>query len=71
MKLWKLTRNEPYYDQVVGLLIRAKTEESAREIASQYHELGDEDKTEWLEAECEQVFIEGEEEIIMSDYLRG
>lgn len=68
MKLWKLEREGDYgYDQFIGFVIRASSENRARQLASEKGDI-------WLDSEettCTQIFISGEEEIILESYSAG
>ena len=88
MKLWLLRPAkgnklwEPWYDKAFGFVIRAETEEDAREIAqsdngeeinfwvnNKYYEL-----PAWTSAEhstCEELLADGEEGIIIKDFRRA
>ena len=62
--LWK-----PWYDKAFGFVVRAETEEKARELASD--RCGDEGRHAWLNSEystCIQLQEEGEEEVIIYEY---
>jgi hypothetical protein len=86
MKLWILRVNEdrsveypdpwhPSYDKFHGFLIRAESEERARILADRNG--GDENNKgqhPWLNSEfstCEELSVDGVEEILISDYLAG
>jgi len=83
MKLWLLrpattrtTRKnspwDPWYDKSFGFVIRAETEEKARAIADD--NAGDENhdaKHPWLKSSqsiCEELLLDGEEDLIMKDF---
>ena len=80
MKLWLLrpiTKKkggpwDPWYDKSFGFVVRAETEEKAREIADE--NAGDENHDEkhpWLNSYysvCEELLKKGKEEIIMKDF---
>lgn len=81
MKLWVLKPKDglpitddpwqPWYDKYFGFVIRAKTEIRAREIAncSGADEVGD-NISAWLSPDystCEELTVDGEEELILSD----
>lgn len=80
MKLWLLrpiTKKkggpwDPWYDKSFGFVIRAETEEKAREIADD--NAGDEnhdDNHPWLKtryASCTELLSNGEEELIIRDF---
>lgn len=73
MKIWLLTNNNTSeYDSYHGHVVRAKTEENARYIASQV--CRDEDSDTWLDSQkskCVQITTHGEEKIILSDFIAG
>lgn len=76
MKLWILKpRDEnggpwmPWYDKVFGFVVRSKTEEGARALASKDHR--DEGKDAWLDSKlstCAELAPEGKAEIIMRGF---
>lgn len=77
MKLWKLYRLDAeftsHYDENQGFVVRAETEQQAREIASK-RLFGDEDPEMWLYARfssCVEITLDGSPEIILVDYLAG
>jgi hypothetical protein len=78
MKLWKLYARTPHeqpfgWDTHQGFVIRAETEEQAREIAvanCSPHEGG----SVWLDNDftsCEEVLVDGEPGAILYDYNAG
>jgi hypothetical protein len=78
MKLWILEGHaklagaspwSPWYDKAFGFVIRAESEERARLIAAE--NCGDEKEEAWLNpilSSCKELFLEGEEEMILRDY---
>jgi len=80
MKLWLLRPAkekkggpwDPWFDKSFGFVVRAETEEKAREIADD--NAGDENrdaKHPWLKsryASCEELTPNGEEDLIMKDF---
>lgn len=79
MKLWLIRpreglqgKDDPWgcwYDKAFGFVVRAETEERARELAAK--EKGDEGKEAWLNSQfscCEELKEMGEEGIIISDF---
>ena len=75
MKFWYLSRISDY-DQTSAHLVRAKDEHSARMVAFQGDHADCSGRPcyckEWLEtAKCDEVPLEGPEEIVMSDFLEG
>jgi len=59
----------PWYDKCFGLVVRAKSEEEARVIAS--HEAGDEGGKAWLNdcaSTCEVLSTKGEIGIVIKDF---
>lgn len=77
MKLWLLERNGliqgmPIWDCNNGFVIRAETEQHAREIASQQR--GDEGSATWLDpqrASCRELTGDGPQEVILRDFNAG
>lgn len=74
MKLFLLTPTQPYwdYDTYDAKLIRAESEQRAREIANESPGCCCEDI--WLDpikVPCEILTIEGKEEIIISSFMAG
>ena len=77
MKLWTLDLNEEFhgYDRCYGFVIRAETEEKAREIA---HENGGDENRDncypWLNPKsstCEELTVIGKEGIILKYFNAG
>ena len=82
MKLWILKPMQglsddvnpwdPWYHKVFGFVVRAETEEDARQIAQS--QSGDESKdkpTPWLNPKlstCSEVTVEGESGVILKDF---
>jgi hypothetical protein len=78
MKLWLLRPIEglennpwePWYDKAFGFVVRAETEERAREIANESG--GDEKpKNAWLDSTlstCNELLPDGEEGLIIEDF---
>jgi hypothetical protein len=63
----------PTYDCNVGFLVRAKSENQARKIASRRHG-GDESPEKWLDpkrSSCERVRVGGQAGILMVDFHAG
>jgi hypothetical protein len=59
----------PWYDKAFGVIVRADTEEEARDMASECR--GDEGKAVWLDESkttCVELTPDGEKEIIMVDF---
>lgn len=78
MKLWKLESigDRPEwqwpYDKNHGYVIRAKTQEDARQMAAD--RACDEGSAVWLNPEstmCEELKCEGEPEVCMTDFAAG
>jgi len=81
MKLWLLTagagpgtlpKQWQTYDVATGLVVRAKNEQAAREMAAK--ECGDEGSAAWLDSslsDCEILTPSGESEIILRDFHAG
>lgn len=75
MKLYKIEAINGAYDWDCydGFIIRASSEEAARQIAeSKYRR--DEPKGFWLDSEhssIEEVFVDGREEVVLSSYVAG
>lgn len=74
MKLWLLTADEstglwqPWYDKAFGFVVRAESEEDARNYAAD--KAGDEGREAWLEPEsstCVEITGEGAAEVILQD----
>lgn len=83
MKLWLLTANEelpkddnpwePWWDKTFGFVVRAETEEDAREIAAENgsDEVRDSGKQSWLEPKystCIELTASGEQGVILEDH---
>jgi len=91
MKLWLLEAKlglpagdnpwKPWYDKAFGHVVRAATEEQARQIA--HNNAGDENRGEYCSKEisktkqpwkddkystCVEITVEGEEELILTDF---
>ena len=79
MYLWILKPNEglpdfdylwsPWYDKTFGVVVRAKTEETARKLAATAS--GAEGSKAWLDAKyssCARLLDEGLEEVIIVDF---
>ena len=81
MKLWLLdslhVKGSPTwsrYDVCDGFMVRAETEQQAREIAKEATAGESWDENPWLNpalTSCEQVFIDGEPGIVMSSFRAG
>ena len=77
MALWILKVNNeeayiPKYDVMVGCIVRAKTEEMARELASKHR--GDETSEVWLRSDwstCSLLSPSGKDEFILNDFRAG
>ena len=77
MKLYLLERNafQPamvIYDCNNGFVIRADTEQRAREIASQQQ--GDEGRSTWLDpklSSCRELSADGPEQVVIRDFNAG
>ena len=74
MKLFLIKANNGYmdYDKYDGHVIRAKNEETARAIAQKC--AYDDPDLVWIDkskSSCTEIKIEGNEEIILSDYHAG
>ena len=71
MKLWILEPAEPWapwYDKVFGSIVRADTENRARDIAAENH--GDEGPLVWRDPEkttCRELAADGEAGLILQD----
>lgn len=60
------------WDCVYGIVVRARSEEKAREVA--YHEAGDEGGDVWLDPKltsCEALTGKGESGVVLRDFLAG
>lgn len=77
MKLWLLER-DPFQPAMViynannGFVIRAETEQHAREIASQQR--GDEGSVTWLDpkrSKCRELTADGPPELVLRDFNAG
>ena len=69
MKLWVLKLKQPTWDTMKAIVVRAKTEESARKLASTV--AYSEGKAAWSNSSktsCEELSSEGESEIIVKSY---
>lgn len=79
MKLWILTTVEglgaiesswePWYDRAFGHIVRANTEDEARELAA--NECGDESSDAWLDpnmSTCHELLEGGRAGVIMTDF---
>ncbi len=68
--LWK-----PWYDKVLGFVVRAETEEQARGYADKKAEgENDDGDRPWLDpnmSTCNELTPEGEEGVVMRDFARG
>lgn len=75
MKLWLVKRlDNPDYDEFCGFVVRADSEEDARQICHRSSSWSYEPKKVWLIpylSSCTQLSEEGEPGIILSDYLAG
>ncbi len=73
MHLWLVKRIGPVdYDEYEGFLIRAESEQRAREMAEAKR--ADEEKGTWADPErssCTLVTAEGAEEILLEDFNAG
>ena len=73
MQLWLLKRlDHVSWDEFEGFVVRAKTRERAREIASK--KAGEEGEMTWLDAlktSCEPIEDVGEEETILEAFNAG
>lgn len=68
MKLWLLTRIDDSkigYDEYLGFVVRAETEEEARKI-SRY--AIDDEYAQWL---CKEITVEGDPEVILDSFNAG
>ncbi len=79
MKLWilepRLMEEEqknpwsPWYDKAFGFVVRAESEEKARELAAD--DKGSEEVEAWLDSNlssCLQLISDGEEKVILRDF---
>jgi hypothetical protein len=78
LKLWILEGHtklvgaspwSPWCDKAFGFVVRAETEDRARQIAAE--NCGDEKKAAWLNpifSSCKELLLEGEEEMILIDF---
>ena len=69
MKLFRLVNPHPGWDRYESFLIRAISENEARKIAS-FKDGWDG----WLDSDlvtCEKINVNGETEIVLSDFVRG
>lgn len=67
MKLYLLERDQTGHDQNVGILIRARNEQKAREIAAK--KCGDEGSLVWLNnslSTCKEIGTQGASEAILT-----
>lgn len=67
VKAWK-----PWYDRCLGVIVRAETEEQARELAAK--NAGDEGMSVWLNnihTKCEELTGEGKAETIMINFANA
>ncbi|HVM93908.1 MAG TPA: hypothetical protein VMT67_13890 [Terriglobales bacterium] len=85
MKLWILAKRDdllpghdpwsPWYDKMFGLVVRAETEQKAREVANE--KSGDETwefKDAWLNpsySTCDELHLDGEEGAIIIDFRQA
>jgi hypothetical protein len=77
MKLWLLERDMfqaamVIYDANNGFVIRAETEQHAREIASE--QPGDEGRATWLDprrSKCRELTADGPQEVVLRDFNAG
>lgn len=74
MKLWqlKLKGFKNSYDVTNGLVVRAKTPQKARKLASK--ECGDEGPDSWLSpnfSSCRRLKVDGPEGVIFTDFNAG
>lgn len=75
MKLWELYPVEdwkPWYDRAFGFVVRAETELEARKLAA--GDAGNEGSDVWLNEKltsCDELFIEGDHEIVIRDLRRA
>jgi len=70
MKLFLLTR-DGWYDEIHGMLIRARSEDRARALSN--IQSADEGKiwTDMKKVDCQIVNVNGDEEIILIDFHAG
>lgn len=69
-KLFLLTREDFDYDEAAGFVVRAESEDKAREIAARH--AGDEGKQVWLlKAKCTEVKASGRSGIILRSFRHG
>ena len=76
MKLWLLSRdeNKGNYDEYIGFVIRAESEQAAREIAVKKVRIYREPDTRWLNSEyaaCTEITLDGDEGIILDSFNAG
>lgn len=73
MRLWLLiSKRESDYDTACGFVVRAETEQFAREFAA--GDCGDEREDTWLSPEfssCEVLADEGKPGVVLRDYRGG
>lgn len=72
MKLWKLEDPKATYDETCGLVVRAETEQRARELADEDEGKRDSPfRQNWLNTGhciCVEIPVDGKEEIILTDF---
>jgi hypothetical protein len=71
MKLWLLLRTDrPGWDEYLGYVVRAETEELARTVAARNS--GDEGRSPWMTtATCKEIEAEGIPGIILDSFNAG
>jgi hypothetical protein len=72
MRLWRISHEEGGYDVACGFVVRAATEERARQIASE--NARDEGREVWrspARSKCEEIAQDGDEEIVLRDFNAG
>lgn len=63
---------QPLYDAAWGFVIRAETEDRARELASE--QACDEGAKQWMSPQsstCVELTVEGDEEVVICDFNAG
>lgn len=77
MMLWLLERRadserwEPAYDKAHGFVVRAESEDKAREMVAMSNSVGDEGRDAWLNADhttCAPLLVDGAPEIVLCDF---
>ncbi len=79
MRIWILRKIgdgtwPPEWDCCYGMVIRAGTEAAARKFAAKRPPAGDEGPNVWLDpakTTCEELTAEGEEGVVIIDFLHG